>query len=237
MLIMLGGGSPAAGAESGRLSEADKLLQSPNLDLAQARQALDIYESALPTAGSERLPLLIKLARGYFILGDLADKGPRRGYYEKGRNYAEQLLREQPDRVESHYWLALNLAGLANTGGKTEGYKLLPRIMEGLQRSLLLDPAYDQAGGHRVLGRIYYEAPGWPLSVGNLEKSLQHLRQATALAPDNSTNHLYLAETLTRLDQEAEAKRELEKVLKSNRHAVWPQGVEDDRQQARHLLK
>lgn len=237
LLVISGLGSPAGGVDNVRLSEADKLLQSPQLDLSQARRALDSYESALTAAGSERLPVLIRLARVCFILGDLADKGQRRGYYEKGRNYAETMLKDQPDRVEGYYWLALNLAGLADTGGKNEGRKLLPQIMEKLQRALSMNPAYDQAGAHRVLGRIYYEAPGWPLSVGDLEKSLQHLRQAVSLAPDNSTNHLYLGETLARLGQEAESKRELEKVLTAGRHAVWPQGVEDDRQQARQLLK
>ena len=123
------------------------------------------------------------------------------GYYGKGQSYAETLIREEPNRVEGHYWLAMNLCGQADDGGKLLGRKLLPRILEELQRSLALDETYDQAGAHRVLGRIYYEAPGWPLSVGDMQKSLQHLKAAVRLAPATSTNHLYLAQTLLRLNE------------------------------------
>ena len=123
------------------------------------------------------------------------------GYYQQGQSYAETLIREEPNRVEGHYWLAMNLCGQADVGGKLLGRRLLPRILEELQRAVALDEAYDQAGAHRVLGRIYYEAPGWPLSVGDMQKSLQHLQAAVRLAPATSTNHLYLAQTLLRLNE------------------------------------
>ncbi|MBU4232956.1 MAG: TRAP transporter TatT component family protein [Desulfobacterales bacterium] len=108
-------------------------------------------------------------------------------------------------------------------GSKLLGHRLLPRILEELQRAVALDAAFDQAGAHRVLGRIYYEAPGWPLSVGDLAKSRQHLPAAVRLAPATSTNHLYLARTLQRLHHPDLARQELTQVLKSSRAAVKPQ--------------
>ena len=113
---------------------------------------------------------------------------------------------------------------------------MLPRHPKELKAALALDPAYDQAGAHRILGRIYYEAPGPPFSVGDRQKSLEHLTQAVRLAPDNSTNHLSLAETLLKLGKPEEARRELEAVLKATRHAIWPRGVADDRREAQKLL-
>ena len=87
-----------------------------------------------------------------------------------------------------------------------------------------------------MLGRIYYEAPGWPLSVGDLEKSRQHLQAAVRLSPATSTNHLYLAQTLLRLKDDPGAEQELRQVLKSTRGAVKPQDLEEDRREARRLL-
>ncbi len=101
---------------------------------------------------------------------------------------------------------------------------------------MALDEGYDQAGAHRVLGRIYYEAPGWPLSVGDMQKSLEHLKAAVRLSPATSTNHLYLAQTLLRLNEAMPARQELAQVLKSSRYAVKPQDLEEDRQEARRLL-
>jgi tetratricopeptide (TPR) repeat protein len=230
--------SPTAeiGAASGPRAEADAILNSPKVDMSQAVRALSLYEGALTRGDGPRATLLAHLSRTCFVLGELSPKPTRMGYYRQGQIYAETLIREEPNRVEGHYWLALNLCGQADAGGNLLGRKLLPRILEELKRALALNETYDQAGAHRVLGRIYYEAPPWPLSVGDRQKSLQHLRAAVRLAPGVSTNHLYLAQTLLRLPDNPAAVRELEQVLKSTRYAVKPQDLEDDRREAHRLL-
>jgi tetratricopeptide (TPR) repeat protein len=229
--------APGLRAAPDPVAEADGLLSSPTLDLRQALRALDLYDTVLARHYPPRAPLLIRLTRACFVIGELTLPSQRHKYYEKGRDYAKLLLKEQPKRVEGHYWLALNCCGMADVGGMMEGRRLLPRIMEELQRALVLDESYDQAGSHRVLGRIFYEAPAWPFSVGDLQKSLAHLSRAVTLAPDNSTNHLYLAETLLRLHRQDQARRELEKVLTSTNHALPLKGLEEDRRSARRLLQ
>jgi len=224
------------GAAAGTLAEADALLSSSTLSMSQAARALSLYEGLLSTGGAPRALVLAHLGHACFVLGQFAPKSQSMGYYGKGQSYAETLIREEPNRVEGHYWLAMNLCGQADDGGKLLGRKLLPRILEELQRAVALDETYDQAGAHRVLGRIYYEAPGWPLSVGDNQKSLQHLKAAVRLAPATSTNHLYLAQTLLRLQDNPAAAEELAQVLKSSRAAVKPQDLEEDRQEARRLL-
>jgi tetratricopeptide (TPR) repeat protein len=224
------------GAGPGPLAEADALLASPTLDMSQAARALSLYQGALATAGTPRLAVLAHLSQTCFLLGQMAPSRQAMGYYQQGQSCAETLIREAPGRVEGHYWLAMNLCGQADVGGKLLGHRLLPRILEELKRAIGLDEGYDQAGAHRVLGRICYEAPGWPLSVGDLQKSRQHLQAAVRLAPNTSTNHLYLAQTLIRLQDNPAAVRQLEQVLKSTRGAVKPQDLEEDRREAKRLL-
>jgi tetratricopeptide (TPR) repeat protein len=233
--FMLLSASAGRGAGAGPAAEAAALMASPTLNLSQGVKALSLYQEAL-AGGGPRTPLLTSLARTCFVLGQVAPQEQRMAYYRQGQSYAETLLREAPGQVEGHYWLAMNLCGQADEGGKFLGRKLLPRIMEELRRSLALNEAYDRAGAHRVLGRIYYEAPGWPMSVGDLEKSRQHLEAAVRLAPAISTNHLYLAETLMKLNETAAARQQLELVLRSRRAAVRPQDLEEDRAEARRLL-
>jgi len=230
-------GTLALAKDTGPRAEADGLMTSPTLEVSQARRALALYEESLPTAGSGQPLLLARLARVCFILGDITKDSQRQGFYEKGRTYAETLLKEQPAGVEGHYWLALNLCGLADVGGAFQGRELLPTILEELQRSLTIDETYDQAGAHRVLGRIYYEAPGRPFSVGDLNKSVHYLNAAVRLAPQNSTNHLYLAETLIKMGNQDEARQELEQVLKATQHAIHPDGLKDDQDTARRRLE
>jgi tetratricopeptide (TPR) repeat protein len=236
IVLSLLGATAGLGAGSGPLAEAEALLTSPTLDTGQAARALSLYQGVLATAGAPRVPLLAHLGHTCFVLGQLAPSQQGMKYYRQGQSYAETLIQEAPHRVEGPYWLAMNLCGQADEGGKLLGRKLLPRILEELQRAVALDETYDQAGAHRVLGRIYYEAPGWPLSVGDLQKSRQHLQAAVRLAPATSTNHLYLAQTLLRLQDYPGAEQELQLVLKSTRGAVKPQDLEEDRREARRWL-
>lgn len=231
LVVSLAGAALAAAT----LEQADRLLVDPQVTKDKALQALSIYESLLPAAGPERLLVLARLARAAFFLGDLADGGQRRLYYEQGRQYAETIVREFPDRVEGHYWLGLNLAGLADVS-RMQGMRLLPKIMAALERAAAIDPAYDQAGAYRVLGRIYYEAPGRPLSVGDIAKSLALLQKASQLAPGNSTNYLYLGEALLKAGRPAEARAQLEKVLTASENADGPRGLEADRRKAQEIL-
>ena len=131
----------------------------------------------------------------------------------------------------------MNLSGLADVGTQLQGFKLLPKIMDELKRVLALDQTYDEAGAHRVIGRIYFEAPSWPISVGDKKRSLTHLTTAVRLAPNNSTNHLYLAETMLDMRKRDEARAELRKVLQDGQHALTPKDLEEDRQEAKRLLK
>ncbi|MGQ9920663.1 MAG: TRAP transporter TatT component family protein [Desulfobacca sp.] len=231
LLIFLAGAALAAAT----LEQADRLLLDPQVDRDKALQALSMYESLLPAAGTERLLVLARLARAAFFLGDLTDGGQRRLYYEQGRQYAETMVQEFPASVAGHYWLGLNLAGLADVS-RLQALRLLPKIMAALERAAAIDPAYDQAGAYRVLGRIYFEAPGRPLSVGDINKSLVLLQKASQLAPANSTNYLYLGEALLKAGRPDDARRQFEKVLTAAQNADGPRGLEADRRQAQEIL-
>lgn len=217
------------------LAEADRLLAGPEVKREQLLQAWQLYQELLPMAGSQRRELLTRLARTAYLLGEENEGRARQPYYEQGRDYAQQLLAEFPQQAAGHYWLALNLAGLADIN-RWQGRKLLPQIMAHLNEAGALDPAYDQAGPWRTLGRIYFSAPGPPLSVGDLEQSRRLLAQAVALAPENATNHLYLGETLLRLGAKEAAIQELRRVLTAPCHADTPAGLAADRRRARELL-
>jgi tetratricopeptide (TPR) repeat protein len=195
------------------------------------------YEHDLTWPTQERTDELVRVARLSFLLGELSPKEEKNRYFEKGQHYGEILVKEKPDGPEGHYWLALNLCGLAEQGGARRGLKLIPEIVEELDKALKEDPAYDQAGPHRVLGRIYFECPAWPLSVGNIPQSYSHLSAAVAIAPENSTNHLFLAETLFKLGKKEEARKELQQVLNGTRHSLCQKFLEEDRQEAQRLLE
>lgn len=205
--------------------------------IARFQKDLEAWQRYWHQGTGERVALLVRLSRVCFNLGELAEHGQRAAYYEKGKYFAQILVTEQPARVEGHYWLGVNLGGLAEVGGAGRALRLLPEIVETLTKAALLDPAYDQAGTHRALGSIFCEAPPWPISVGNLDKALHHLTLAVCIAPKNSTNRLYLGYTLMRFGRLSEARAELQRVFQATANTVWLPGVEHDRREARSLLK
>jgi tetratricopeptide (TPR) repeat protein len=219
------------------LPEVGALQEYPDCSLPHLKKDLARYEDELTWVGEERANCLVCLGRLAFLLGELSPKDEKGQYYEKGQGYSEILVKEQPTWPEGHYWLALNLCGLAEQGGARRGLKLVPEIVGELEQALKGNPAYDQAGPHRVLGRIYFECPAWPLSVGNIPQSYQHLSAAVAIAPENSTNHLFLAETLFKMGKKEEARKELEQVLNGTRNALCRKFLEEDRQAAQRLLE
>jgi tetratricopeptide (TPR) repeat protein len=245
--LLVGGHVPSLRAEGPKISREhapgskapkdEPFTLKPISTLEEAKKQEFWYERHIPKTGYKRSLILCNLARLCFFLGEVGDKEARKVNFGKGRNYARLLIKEQPQRVEGHYWLALNLCGLANVAGAKNGLKMLPRIMKSLRVTQNIDEAYDQAGPHRVQGRIYFMAPDWPLSVGNVKKSFRHLSAAVKIAPENSTNHLFLAETLFFMGKEKEAYQALEKVLAATHHALWPKGLENDRQKAQELME
>jgi tetratricopeptide (TPR) repeat protein len=226
-----------SGTDEGALPKDSRLLQQCfQKYLIAERNSVNLNLKELTPEGVFRLSTLSNLARSYFILGELEQTDVRRQYFEKGRYFSELLCREHPTRVEGHYWLALNLCGLCDFIGAGRALLLVPKIVEHLETALSLDQTYDQAGPHRVLGRIRFKAPIWPLSEGDPIAAVQHLRSAAEIAPDNSTNHLYLAEALLEQGNGPEACRELERAISSTQHAVSPCGLDQDRAEAFRLM-
>ena len=80
-----------------------------------------------------------------------------------------------------------------------------------MNKVLALDPAYDDGGPDRVLGRVYHELPGF--AGGSKKKSLEHLLRSKELGPRVGLTRIYLADTYLSLDDVEKAREELEFVL------------------------
>ncbi len=82
---------------------------------------------------------------------------------------------------------------------------------------IALDERYEDAAGHRVLGRLHTLAPKVPFVTGWVDhgKAISELRRAVAIAPDDFDNQLFLAEALFEHQEEKapEAREILRRLL------------------------
>ena len=111
-----------------------------------------------------------------------------------------EALRRVPDSAAMHFWTAVAWGEWAILRGKLTAAKqgAASRIRDLAQAVVDLDPALEQGGGYRVLGRLHDRSPKIIFITGwvSHEKSVVYLRQALAMGPENTVNLVFLAEAI-----------------------------------------
>lgn len=89
------------------------------------------------------------------------------------------------------------------------------RIRDDAEAAILIDPAYDDGAGYRLLGRLHHQTPRIPFITGWASRSeaLKNLKLALEAGPRNSYNRLYWAEALW--DYEPSRRSEARQVLET----------------------
>jgi tetratricopeptide (TPR) repeat protein len=205
-------------------AEDPDLLYADRTNLASAQRAAALWEERLG-----RDPMSFesawKLARAHYWLGGHAAIDVRRKQYERGIEAGKRAISIGPRRPEGHFWMAANMGALAESYGLRAGLKYRGAIKDALETVLEIDPAFQHGSADRALGRWYQKVPG--LFGGSRTKSVEHLRRSLTYNPNSTASHYFLAETLFDMNQRAEARAELQKVLDA---PIDPEWAPEDRE-------
>jgi TPR repeat protein len=155
-----------------------------------------------------------QFAAAAFDVAEIATNETHRATIAKlGIAASRAALARDPKSAEAHYYLAMNFGELAAAEAPSiAAYKLVHQIEEQFKLAANLDEKFDHAGPVRNLGQLYFQAPGWPLSVGSKHKAREWLERAVALAPDYPENQMLLAEAYIKWRQKADAEKTLHKI-------------------------
>jgi len=164
-----------------------------------------------------------EFGRAAFDLADLStNDNQRASFANEGIDACRRGIRLNPKSAGAHYYLGLNYGQLAQT--KLLGaLKLVDQMEEAWKKTIQLDPKFDYAGGHRTLGVLYRDAPGWPTSVGSRSKARQHLQKAVELCPEYPGNRLSLFEAYVKWGEKKAVQEQLkatEEFLKAARQKL-----------------
>ena len=183
----------------------------------KAEAAYNMAKAALD-AHPDQPEAMWQFGRAAFDLAEFAGSDNRRAELaQQGIDSCRKLVSKKPDSAFGHYYLAMNLGQLART--KFLGaLKLVGEMESEFKAALKLDPAIDSAGPDRNLGLLYFQAPGWPTSVGSKPKARQHFQAALKLAPDDPENHLNLIEAELKWNERSSAAQEFKAI-----EELWPE--------------
>lgn len=162
---------------------------------------------------------------------DIADEGRERllaqvGLVDDSESLAPatvaEALRGEPGAAEIYFWSAAHWGLWGRYRGKLAAARqgVATRVRDYAEITSRLDENLEEAGGHRILGRLHTEAPKLPFVTGwvDRDEAVRHLERAAELDPEALLTKLFLAEALLefRLQRRQEALELLESVARSS---------------------
>lgn len=159
-------------------------------NVAKAKESAKVYAQILEM-DAQNYAAAWKLARAYYWIGDHSGDD-KLEVYEQGEAFARKAIEIRPNGAEGHFWLGVNLGRIGETRGVLNSLFLVDPIKKEMEAILSVNPNDDSA--LYVLSVLYRKAPGWPVSIGDSDKSLDFALKAVKYAPQRHLNRIGLAE-------------------------------------------
>lgn len=215
---------------SGIIAEAD-LLYRGRVDKAGVQRSVEL----LRVAALKEFEAAWRLGRASFFLGQENHTFEGRGsYYRSGVEASARATYLNPNRVEGHFWLGVNLALLASEKNFWSAASLALKARRALLQAVELDRSYHSAGPLRVLARLEHRLPA--LLGGGKARARRRFEEAIQTDPTNTVTRIYFAELLLDMGEQSLATEQLELVLSATEDAAWEFEIERDKRIARSTL-
>lgn len=141
-----------------------------------------LLDSAASSAGGkEQAELYWRAARETLELGDLAEKAGKPtadvlAVFTEGEGYADKAIAADPGNDLAYYWKSANIGRWGQVKGVLNALFKAATMRDLLVKELSLNP--ERSDAYYVLGELYRELPGWPVSFGNLDAAVSLGRTA-----------------------------------------------------------
>lgn len=151
-------------------------------EYAQAKTVL--LDAVAAASAPQKAELYWRAARENIELGDAAEKEKKPKdalikIFDEGEGFANKAIEADPNNYQAYYWKSANIGrggqvrGILNSLGKAGPMKDL------LTKAIAINPVHSDS--FFVLGQLYRELPGWPVSFGNIDYAVSLGRKAVDL--------------------------------------------------------
>jgi tetratricopeptide (TPR) repeat protein len=132
----------------------------------------------------DKAHLYWRLSRAALNLGDRAEeqgagKDELIAMFEKGQRYADEAIQHDQKNYLGYYWKSANIGRWGQTKGILDSLFKAGPMKDLLKRAVELEPDHSQS--YYVLGQLYDQVPGFPISFGNVDYSVSLGRKAVFL--------------------------------------------------------
>ena len=201
-------------------------------DAANIDQAIDILKKITETANdAKKEEATWKLIRAYYYKGKFTvqDSDLKKKIYDQGKELGKNAIKEFPDSPGVNLFLAIVWGVWGEEYGIFAAAKkgVAGKMKKLCEKTIELDPEFDEAGGYRVLGRLNFKAPKIPLILGwpSKKKAVTFLEKSLEIAPDDINSKQFLAEALYAQKQKERAIKIMKEILATEGIA---EGVAED---------
>jgi hypothetical protein len=167
-----------AGADvSAVLAQADVMHDQGSY----AEAATLLVGEAASASGAAQAELYWRAARETVEIGDIAEKAGKPqadvlAIFVQGEGYADKAIAADPRNDLGYYWKSANIGRWGQVKGVVNSLFKAQPMKDLLVKELSLNP--DRTDPYYVLGELYRELPGWPVSFGNTDAAVSLGRKA-----------------------------------------------------------
>jgi tetratricopeptide (TPR) repeat protein len=215
------------------LNQAEDLYRQRE-DLSKAKEAMKLYEEIIEI-DPQNYEAHWKLAKTIYYIGERSPKAERLFLYKKGIEIAKKAVKLGPNKPEGHFFLAVLYGVYGQTRGVLKSLFLVDDIKKEVYKTIAINPTIECGGPYQLLGRLYYELPGF--FGGSKKKSLRLLLKAKSICDSDPLTYLYLADTYLALGEKEKAKEELKKAIEIEPHPDLIPEAKEYKKQAEEKLE
>lgn len=131
--------------------------------------------------------------------------------WEQGLDAGRIARNLEPDKPDGYYWAGANKGEQSIKAPITVGIKAVDEVREMMKKVIEIDPAFEGGAAYDALAQIELMTG---LIGGKPENAVAYLELAMKQGNTDPRTHLHLAEAYLAVGKNAEAKRELDYIVK-----------------------
>ena len=214
--LLTGCSSPAPTTEKAESNAISSAVASAERVVLTARYREDLERAyfdlkALRNPDERNFSVEVTYSKVCFYYGLEIDEGADKDrIWQSGHDAGRIASRLEPGRPDGYFWSAANLNALSKKNPLTVGIKSTQELRDLANRSVEIDPGFENGGALDILGQIELFTG---LVGGTPEKAIGYLEQAVRYDTRDGSARLTLAEAYLLSKRDTDARRVLREVI------------------------